>query len=59
MMCYKSLENSQQGLQLCFKPHFNQRFAQKVMALQNVESPNFGNFRTKWHLDVTPVANHK
>jgi len=27
---------------------------QEIMVFQNVESP-----KTKWHLDVTPVANHR
>jgi hypothetical protein len=56
MMCNILLERSWYGLQLFFKPHFNRRSAQKVRALQNVEGPNFG---TKWHLDATPMANHK
>jgi hypothetical protein len=38
------LENSQQGLQLCFRPHFNWRSAQDVMGLQNHMSPNLKNF---------------
>jgi hypothetical protein len=54
------------GLKLCFKPHFNQNSAQEVMGVQSGKSPNFGNFGTldlkseeKWHLGVTPIANHK
>jgi hypothetical protein len=39
--CWK---NSQQRIQLCFRPHLNWRFACKVMGLQSFESPNFGNF---------------
>jgi hypothetical protein len=49
-------------LQLCFKPHFNLRYAQEVMDFQSAESPNFGNFGslgTKWHLDVALMANHR
>ncbi len=34
------------GLQLFFKPHLNERFSQEVMALHNVGSANFGNFKT-------------
>jgi hypothetical protein len=34
------------GIQLCFRPHFNQRFAHKIMGLQSHESPNFENFGT-------------
>ncbi len=44
MVCHISLKNSQQGLQLCFEPHFNWRLAQKVMGFQNIESLNFRNF---------------
>jgi hypothetical protein len=39
-----SLKISRQGLQLCFRPCFNQRFAQEVMDVQNGGRPNFGNF---------------
>jgi hypothetical protein len=40
------LKRSQQGLQLCFKPHLNRRFAQEIISLQSRESLNFGNFKT-------------
>jgi hypothetical protein len=40
------LKLSWRGLQLCFKPHFNQKFAQEVMGLQSCGSPNFKNFGT-------------
>jgi hypothetical protein len=61
---YISLESSQQGLQLCFWPHLNQRSTRKVMGLQSHMSLNFGNFPfgssgTKWHLGDGPVARHK
>jgi len=46
MACNIPLEISQQGLQLCFKPHFNPRFAQEVMGPQSHGSPNFGDFET-------------
>jgi hypothetical protein len=46
VVCQILLESSQQGLQLCFKSHLNQRFAQKVMGLQSCKSPNFDNFET-------------
>jgi hypothetical protein len=42
--CYISLERSRRGLQLCFGPHFNRRFVDKVIGPQNRGSPNFGNF---------------
>jgi len=60
--CDIPLESSQQGIQLCFKPHFNRRFARKVMSPPSHESPNYGNFgtpKTKWHLGVGPVARHR
>jgi hypothetical protein len=44
--CNIPLEISQWWLQLCFKPHFNWRFANKVMVPQSCGSPNFGNFGT-------------
>jgi hypothetical protein len=47
------LESFWQGLQLCFKPHFNQNYAHKVMGLP------FGSFGTKWHLGASPLAKHK
>jgi hypothetical protein len=56
-----SLENFQWGLQLCFKPYFNQRFAQKNMGLQNPRSPNLGilGVPDKMHLGASPMAMHK
>jgi hypothetical protein len=60
------LESSQQGLQLCFKPHLNQKFAQEIMSFQSAKSSNFGNLGlpsweswNKMTLDVAPVANHR
>jgi len=44
--CDIPLENSQQGLQLFFRPHLHQRFSRKVMGLQSHGSPNLGNFET-------------
>jgi hypothetical protein len=41
-----SLESSQRELQICFRPHLNPRFEQKVMNSQNPTSLNrdsFGN----------------
>jgi hypothetical protein len=62
--CHISLESSRRGLQLCFRPHLNQRFAHKVMGLQICGSPilrisKLGSFKTKWHLGVSPMARHK
>jgi len=42
--CNILLENSRRGLQLCFKPHFDQRFEHKIMGPQSCGSPKFGNF---------------
>jgi hypothetical protein len=65
--CYILLESFQWGLPLCFRLHFNWRFAHKeVMGPQNRESFNFGNFGTlilesqnKIHLDVGFMERHK
>ncbi len=46
MACHIPLESSWRGLQFCFRPHFNWRFAQKVMGFQNRGNPNFGNLGT-------------
>jgi hypothetical protein len=59
--CDIPLESYRQGLQLCFGPHLNQRYVDKVMGLQSRGSPNFGNFGTlgtKCHLDVDLVERH-
>jgi len=39
-------ESSQQGLQLCFRPHADLRFACKVMGLQSRGSPSWRDFKT-------------
>jgi hypothetical protein len=64
--CDIPLESSWQGLQLCFRPHLNQRSASEVMGPQSHGSPNFGNFGTptwesqdKCHLDVGLVERHR
>ncbi len=46
MLCHISLESYRRGLQVFFKHHFNWRYAQNVMGLQNCKSLNFENFRT-------------
>jgi hypothetical protein len=64
--CDTPLESSQGELQVCFKPHPDQRFGQGVMSCQSPGSPNWGSFGvvpglplgslgTKGHLDVAPV----
>jgi hypothetical protein len=53
--CNISLERYQRGLQLCFKPHYNQRFACEVIGPQGRESPSY----EKCHLDVAPVERHR
>jgi hypothetical protein len=62
--CHISLKSSWQGVQLCFKTHRNWSSGQEIMAFQIAENPNFENFgtfngspKTKWHLDVAPMAN--
>jgi hypothetical protein len=59
MTCNILLESSWWRLQLCFKPHFNQRFAHKVMGPQNRKTPNFGSPKRKCHLDVGLVKKHR
>jgi hypothetical protein len=49
--CHIPLESSWQGIELYFKPHLNQRRAQKVMGLQNCKSLNFENF-DEWQNDI-------
>jgi hypothetical protein len=44
--CDIPLESSWRGLQLCFRPHHNRRFAQEVMHPQRRESPSCCNFGT-------------
>jgi len=59
--CDIPLKSSWQGLQLCFRPHLNQRFACKVMGPQSWRSPNFDNFGTlgtKCYLDVSLAERH-
>jgi hypothetical protein len=60
-----SLERFWQGLQCFFKPHFNQRFAHKVMGpkvtrvpILGISGVPFGSLGTKWHLDASLVAKH-
>jgi len=38
------LENSRKELQLCFRPHPNQRSEKKIMIVQSPGSPNWDNF---------------
>jgi hypothetical protein len=46
MKCDTPLESSQRELQVCFRPHLNPRFEQRVMNSQSPESPNRDNFGT-------------
>jgi hypothetical protein len=46
VMCNIPLKIFQRGLQLCFKPHRDQRSAQEIMRPQSRESPGWCNFRT-------------
>jgi hypothetical protein len=44
VVCHIPLKSSQRGLQICFRCHFNQRFAHKVMGPQSRGNPNLRNF---------------
>jgi len=44
--CVTPLESSQQGLQVWFRPHPNQRLGREVMSAQSPESPNQDSFGT-------------
>jgi len=44
--CHIQLEIFWPRIQFFFRPHFNQRFTNKVMGLQSNGSPNLGNFGT-------------
>jgi hypothetical protein len=44
--CNMSLKSSQGELQVCFRPHPNQRSEQEVMNAQSPESPNWDSFGT-------------
>jgi hypothetical protein len=46
VVCYIPLKIFQQGLQLCLRPHLNQRSAHKVMGIQIHGNPNSENFET-------------
>jgi len=57
--CNILLKSSRQGVQLCFRPHFNRRFAHKVMGPKvarvltlGILGLPFRNPKTKCHLDV-------
>jgi hypothetical protein len=44
--CGTLLESSQGELQLCFRPHPNQRSEQRVIVMQNSKNPNRDGFGT-------------
>jgi len=44
--CDTTLESSQGSLKVCFTPHPNQNFKQRVMTSQSLGSPNWDNFGT-------------
>jgi hypothetical protein len=57
--CNRPLESSQGELQVCFRPHPNQRSEQRVMTSRSLRNPNRDNFgtppwesRDKNHSDV-------
>jgi len=62
--CDMLLKSSWRRLQLCFRPHLNQRSAHKVMGPKVAEVPTlvisrFGSFETKCHFDVGLMEKHK
>ncbi len=66
MTCNIPLESSWRGLQLCFRPHCDWRFAQEVMRLQSHGRPRCCNFGTliweswdKKPFGYAPVERHK
>ncbi len=46
VVCNMPLKIYQRGLQLCFRPHPDRRFAHKVIAPQSRGNSNLGNFGT-------------
>jgi hypothetical protein len=64
--CHIPLESSWRGIQLCFRPHLDKRFAKEVMGLQSRRNLDFGNFgiptwesQNKWHLGVGHLIRNK
>jgi hypothetical protein len=64
--CHILLEIFRRKIQLCFRPHCNQRSTLEVMHPQSRQSPRCGNSRTglgslgtKCHLDVVPMESCK
>jgi hypothetical protein len=52
--CDTPLEISQGELQVCFRPHLDQKSEQGVMSCQSPGSPNRDNFGTPW--DIVPLG---
>jgi len=66
VLCNIPLKSSQWRLQLCFRPHFIQRFARKIMSpkvvkvlVMGISRLPLGSPRTKWHLGAGLVAKHR
>jgi hypothetical protein len=67
VMCDISLESSQKGLQLCFKPHLNHRSCTqsygppklKESQLWEISGLPLENPKTKWHLGADTMAMHR
>jgi hypothetical protein len=64
--CHIPLNNSQQRLQIYFRPHINWRSTHKLWAPKVVKVPIVGisrlspkSPRTKWYLNVDPMVKHK
>jgi len=54
VVCDIPLKSFARWIQLCLRPHFNWKFAHKVMGPQSCGSPE-----TKWYLSVGPMAMHR
>jgi hypothetical protein len=66
VVCNIPLESSRQWLQLCFKPHLNQRFSNKVMnpkitgvPILKISGLALGSPGTKCHLGAGLMAMHR
>ncbi len=68
VLCDIPLESSWQGIQLCCRPHLDQRSTHKVMRPQIAKDPTsgisglgfpLGSPRIKWHLGAGPMARHR
>jgi hypothetical protein len=56
--CHIPLKTSRWGLQLCCRPHLNQRSEEKIMGPQSCGSPKLENFETRLPLGSFGTKNH-